>query len=869
MRAIYHSGDFSIFQTYIRRTKHRASLDNMGKQPKLSQGKKQKKAAIISKFCDAIHDNQDWKDRFSVHAQNKRIVFRKSLAADNMGPLINLVATVLSKEGVDPLVVMYIAGNSMGWAFKQSDHDSKPLQNSPEDIDMIYNEVTRYLVDGNKVTDTFGNAILFLEYYLQHDWDGLGNDTVAKQENMFKEHFVVVLTQVKEKLGGIKGLRNQNQQAVERSAFCETIASTDLREHDDYSRRLAEVREAGTFTEDLKKTGQTGLQAFRKLGNDAFSDESLEEYAATLQSFDTHKAPPQPQMRERTDTWTFRNGLAKGVINFNQLNRLTNPYTINPIRAAAMQTEMSVQENKDEKGGYTLVDAHNRMMGDLKSILTNEMPDGNKVLKVNDAMLNSVGFSQQMTSIWSASQVEHLKQVRLSIQKTRQHNNHPIFMLPLQIRKITHLQFVTVLDQRKAIERKEQALPYKKSTKIARMIEQMKDVDDEQQATYVADTVMSAIMSRNTALNPHLTSKDPANVADYQQFVLNHLQAQMVFFSLGMPVPPNMWHGANEPQFDMAEFKDPQIQEFTKNWGVLTTVLNFGSRIIAQYAALNPEDKKESKTECGLSLLRFSRLWQPVTYIILLSGKKMLDTRFIKHTITFFANIPMRFIAGKFADALSEDAEMMNNVRYVLDVMVTEDFSNFGRVVGISTWKFMAEFIGPEIETFMQDPDAYKATAKAFKAPKAKKAKPNVIKKYKKGTMALKKKIKKQSKAPRKALNVKDKKNQDKKPKKEKKDKKKGKKKDKKKESEKCADTTTAYGEGSYASFFPSSSSQQDSQSALVNHPLSPILPTIPEDSQLDSAVVGSSEGGLVPVGEGLSEHVSAPPVPYSPSHGQ
>ena len=624
----------------------------MGKVPKLSQRKEQQKAAVISSFCHAIQDNQTWKALFSVNAQKKRIVFKKSLAALNMGPLINLVAKVSSMETVDPLVARYIAGNSMGWAFTKSDGDTKPLQNSPEDIEMIYHEVKSYLVDGKKVTDSFQNAMLFLEYYLQHDWDGLGNDTVAKQENTFKEHFVVVLTEVHTKLGKIQqeGLCNENEKAVERSAFCETITSTEQGENTKFSLRLDQVEKAGSFTDHLKKTGLTQVEALRKMGNKDFSDEQLEEYGAQLQSFDTHKKPPEPLMREVSTMGILRRDLANGVVKLNPLNRLTNPDPINAINASSMQTEVSVKENQDGDG-YELQDAHNRLLSDMQSVMTNKMPAGSKTLQVGDCVLNSVGKSQQFTNIWSASQVAHLRQVRESLQKTRQHNLHPIFKLPKRIRVITHLEVMTVVDQRKAIENQKPALPYEKSTKIARMIEQMKDVDDKQQATFIRDTVKRAIMSRNTGFNPQLTSKDPANAADYLQFVLNHLQAQMVYFGLCMPIPPNMWHGEGQPQFDMAEFKDPQINVFTKNWGVLTVVLNIGSRVIAKYAALSPEDKKENKTECGLSLLRFSRLWQPVLTSSFCQETKML--------ILVLSSIPSRFLRTSRCDSLPGSSQML------------------------------------------------------------------------------------------------------------------------------------------------------------------------------------------------------------------
>ena len=193
----------------------------------------------------------------------------------------------------------------------------------------------------------------------------------------------------------------------------------------------------------------------------------------------------------------------------------------------------------------------------------------------------------------------------------------------------------------------------------------------------------------------------------------------------------------------------------------------------------------------------------------------------------------MRFIAGKFADALSEDAEMMNNVRYVLDVMVTEDFSNLGRVVGISTWEFMAKFISPEIDAFMKDPDAYQANAKAFKAPKAKKAK----------------KAKKAS-AP--------------KPGKGQPRSKEGKKKESKKKQMKCikqrlkglvTDRALSPHVGTSATIFASevsvSAGEGSSRSVSV------------------LAGEGSSQSVSVPAGEGSSLFLAEPPVPDSPSRGQ
>jgi hypothetical protein len=684
---------------------------------KLSQKSEKKKGETLEIFAKTISSNDSFKGFFSVNKASMRVTFRQSLSKKNLGHFFNLVATVLSNGTVQTTTAMYIAAMSMGWPFKQSDKDSAPIQNSPEDIAEVVGQVTSYLVDDNEVFCSFGLAKNFMQYYLQHDWSSTGNDAVQEYHNTYKEHFTPVVTAVLEKLESMKGLSNENEKTVMESAFNMTIEQTELPAETELAVRLKEIATAETFTEHCKGTGQTAVEALRAMGNDHIDEGRLQDLGDKLLRFDTHQPPPQPQSREVSTVEKFRQGFANEAIKIKKNNRLTNPNAVNSIDAAAQQMTKAVVVGKQ---GMTAEDGHNRWGADIQSCMTKKINEGRTQIYVEDCVLKSMGSAQCLVDVWGPDQTSHIEQARKNVLQTRAHNQHPIFKVPSAIKRITKVKPKTVKGQFKDIQKGRDPLTVKKNRAIARKIIGKEDVTEEEQATFVQDTVRTSIQGRPVGNNPHLASMDPANVEDYTNFISNHLELQMYFFSVGMPCPPNVWHGVGEPHVDLAEFKAKQVQEFTKNWGLLTVVLNFATRMISEYNGLSSEEKSKA---CGLSWVRFSRIWQPVVYILLSSGVKGSDPNFIQHVIQYFASIPTRFIASKFEDALKEDVAMKENVRFVLDAMVADDVSRLGKVVGKTTWECLSRHLDDEFDMFMRDPKGYTAIAKDYKAPRPKKAK--------------------------------------------------------------------------------------------------------------------------------------------------
>lgn len=770
-----------------------------------SSAAESKQVAVLKKIAAAIATHAVWKNMFFTNVATKRVHFYDQVTADNLGHFINLMSKVASGEAATA-VLETIAAMSLAHPFNRANTKKAiPIQDNEVDIKKVQEQVSGYLVSDNTVTATFTPAVRLLGYLCTHDISHNGQDAVCDQHIKFNENIQPVLQAVWVHLHRFENLTNTDAEAIRQELVNQTIDAADHKKpKTDFGRRLKEIKEAGDFPTFVAASGKTPAEALAGIGkNKDLCPERLEYLADLLMNMGDGKKPPQPISQEISTVDHQRRGQDNGSLTRDGKNRLVD-HRLNVIVAVSGQEQRHVRSD-----GQNLIigDSNNRNAADTWAIMngyTHE-PDG-KRLYVNDAVLNTVGRATYLLSVWDASQEEDIRKLRQNLWMTRPHNPHPIDQIPPQIQEITGVKLLTMPEQFKELESGKESIHEGRALEIHKKVVDGSKLTDDEYNLHLRDVLMSGVKDRAAQSLALLGAKNPANIYDLMQFLLLVLNMQMTLFAMGMPVALNIWHVHVTPTVDLAEFKDAHGERLKGIWVLMHLVLRRGVKLINAYTKM---DKFEKMLSCGLTLKRLTRMFEATTFIVYSLPDERITGEFVEHTIKYLSNIPTKFIWSKLEPMFTDQQEQLKtNVSHVLNSLVVEDDTLVGTVIGPSTWLWLAEHLTPLIDQFIENPEAYKAEAKAFKAPKPKAKKTH---KLKKGTMSLKNKIQKQRKAPRKGIISKGKASAGGKETGKNKHRKKTKTKDKKNKEDpkpsESTNTTTADAVGSHADFFGSSSS--------------------------------------------------------------
>lgn len=772
---------------------------------------------VLKKIASAIVTNEVWKNMFWANLGTKRVHFNDHVTVENLGHFINMMSKVASREEATA-VIETIAATSLAYPFNRANTKKAiPIQNNELDIKKVLEQVSGYLVSGNKVTATFKPAVRLLAYLVTHDISHKGQDAVSDKQIEFNQGIQPVLLAVYAHLRGFKKLKNVDEEAIREELVNQTIDAAEAKKPiTDFGRRLEEIREAGDFPTYVEASGKTPAEALAGIGNNKnISPERIEYLADLLMNMGDGKKPLQPISQEISTVDHQRKGEDNGALLLDRLNRLVD-HRLNVIVAVSGQEQRHVRSDGQT---LTIGDANNRNAADFWAIMNGYTfePDG-KHLDVNDAVLNTIGKATFLLNVWDASQEEDIRKLRQNLWLTRPHNPHEIGQIPPQIQEITGVKLLTMPEQFQELKAGKQTIHEGRNVEIHKKVLNDDKITDDEYNLHLRDILMSGVKDRAAQSLALLGQKNPANFYDLMQFLLLVLNMQMTLFAMGMPVALNIWHVQVTPTLDLAEFKDEHGVRLKGLWVLMHLVLRKGVKLINAYSKL---DKLDKMVSCGLTLKRLTRMFEATTFIVYSLPQERITGAFVEHTIKYLSNVPTKFIWSKLEPIFTDQQEQLKtNVSHVLNSLVVEDNTLVGSVIGPSTWLWLAQHLTPLIDQFIENPEAYRAEAKAFKAPKPKGKK---IDKYKKGTMALKKKIEKQRRAPRKGFTGKGKASAEGNETGKNKDRKKTKRKDKKKKEDpkpsESTNTTTADAVGSHADFFGSSSSVQVSAPPVPHSP--------------------------------------------------